>query len=527
MKIIKIVFISAGALIALLLAAGSIFINTFDVNRFKPQIISQAGKALNRRVDFEKAKLVFSLRQGISLKISNLVIADDPAFGKGDFFAVKDISLAVDVLKYIFKKEVNVPGVLIDSPRVRIIRQKEGALNVQTIAQSGPGESKSVKPAAVPAPLVLPALLISSVKGNNGTVTFIDNSFEPPLSFEISNLSFSLDRISLTGPFPFVVEAAILSAKRNIKLEGKARVNLKTNEVTISEFKGTTELSDILLEKIPAVFPMAKGAVLPVSIKARVEMLLKNLTAGPGGLTALAADVSLTNGELQFKEMSLPIKDVEAQVSITEKKIILDKFSLAIGQGQINASGVLDDYLVKQAYSIEAGVKNLKIQDCLTQDTSPVKAEGVASGTMKFSGRGFSPEALKSALSGEADVSVIQAKLKDINVLRMVLDKISVIPGLAQNIEAGLPERLKQKLTQTDTVLSDIKLPVTLENGRLLVRDAVLGADEFMFKGSGEAGFDSSYSLEGAFLISQDFSANMVAQVSELQYLLNDNKQVY
>lgn len=527
MKILKILFVSIAVLIAVLFIAAVIFIKTFDLNRFKPQIISQASKTLNRRVDFEKINLALSLRQGISLKISNLVIAEDPAFGKGDFLAVKGISLAVDVLKYIFNKEVNVPNVLIDSPRVAIIRKKDGSLNVQTIAQSSQSEKEGVKPAPVSAPLVMPAILISSVKGGNGLVMFLDYSFEPPLSLEISDLGFSLSKISLTEAFPFTVEAAVLSAKRNIKLEGKAQVDLKTNEVVISELKGTTELSDIILEKIPAAFPMTKGAVLPASLKGKVEVLLKNLTAGPKGLTALTADAALTNGALRFKEMASPVKDVKINMNITEKKIILNNASLAIGEGVINASGLIDDYLAKQEYRLEADAENLKIQDLIAQGESPVKAEGLASGKIKFKGRGFSPEALKSSLSGAVDISVIQAKLKDINVLRTVLDKISVIPGLAQKVEAGLPERFKQKLTQADTALSDIKLPVTVESGRLVVRGASLGADEFMFKGGGEAGFDSAYSLEGSFFIPQEISASMVAQVPELQYLLNEDKQIY
>ncbi len=527
MKILKTILISLFVLVAVLIIAAVVFIKTFDVNRFKPQIINQASKALNRRIDFERAKLALSLQQGISLKISNLVIAEDPAFGKGDFFAVKDISLAVDVLKYLSKKEVNVPNVLIDSPRVTIIRQKDGSINAQTIAQASQNKNESTKPAINPAPLAIPAVFISYIKLNHGIVKFIDHSFEPPLQLEISDLNISLNKISLTEPFPITVEASILSAKRNLKLEAKMQIKFKTNEVAISGLKLTTEFSDILLEQIPVVFPPAKGAVLPVSLKGRLDILLNKLNSGPKGLTALAANVTLTGGALEFKEMALPIKNVEMNMDITEKSILLDKASFFIGEGMITASGAIDDYLAKQEYNITADARNLRIEDFIAADNASVKAEGLASGTMKFNGQGFTPEALKSNLSGEADLFVIKAKLKEINVLRLVLEKISVIPGILQKIEAGLPENLKQKLTQSDTPLLDIKLPVTIENGRLVIKETDLGSDEFVFKGKGEAGFDSSYSLEGVFLISQDFSASVVNQVSELQYLLNDDKQIY
>ena len=434
MKIVKIALVSFFVLILVVIVAGIIFIKTFDVNRFKPQIVSLAGKTLNRQVDFQNAKLGLSLRHGVSLKIHNLVIADDPAFSKGNFLTVKDISLAVDVLKYCFKKEVDVPSILIDSPSVTVIRRKDGSLNVATIAQSAQGSKQTAQPDPPSAALALPAILISSVKGTNGSVTFIDQTFEPPLRIEISKLGFSSTDMSLTKPFPFAAEAEVVSPKMNINLEGKAQVNLS--------------------------------------------------------------------------------------------KIVLDKAVVSLGQGVIKATGAIDDYLVKQEYSLDAEAKNVAIQDLLSQVKLPVKAEGLASGNMKLKGRGFSPEALKSTLSGDGLVTITQLKLKDVNVLRRVLGKISLIPGLAEKVEAGLSGNFKQNLTGNDTSFSDINLPVTVENGRILVKNLTLAADEFTFNGSGEAGFDSAYSLEGTFLIPQELSASMATQVPELQYLFDNDKQI-
>ncbi len=522
MRFVKIILMLVVVVIAVAIVAGIIFVKTFDINRFKPQIISEVGKALNREVDFERAGLGFSLRQGISLKIANLSVSDDPVFGKDNFFAVKNVSLAVNLLKLVFDKEVNVPNVLIDSPRITIIRKKDGSINASTIAQS----SRAQKPEAVTAAVALPAILLSSIKGNNGVLTFVDQTFQPPLNVDISELSFSLSDVSLTRPFPFVAEGSVLSAKKNVKLEGNAQINLKTGEVIISELKGTTQLADILLEKIPVAFPMIKTAVLPVSVDGRLDLLINNLTAVAGGLTTIAGEVSLSSGSLKLKEMSLPIKDGNIHMNITEKDLIIDKASFSVGQGIINASGSVKDYLLRQEYNIEGDAKNLLIQDLIAQDKSPVKAEGLVSGKIKLNGQGFSPEALKSALSADALLSVIQARLKDINVLRTVLDKISVIPGLAQRVEEGLSQRYKEKLTQKDTAISDISLPVSLKNGNITVDNISLGADEFLFNGSGQAGLDSSYSIEGLFLIPQELSASMGMQVSELQYLFNNDKQI-
>ncbi len=486
MKIFKIICVSLFVLILILIFGLVIFIKTFDVNRLKPQIISRASKALGRQVNFDKAKLDISFRRGINLNVNNLVIADDPAFAKGDFFRVKNISLAVDVLGYVFQKKIQVPNVLIDSPRVNVIRQRDGGINAQSMGRPG-----KVTPAA--APLAIPAFFVSYLKVTGGTVNFIDHSLDPPMSLEIADLNFFLNKISLTEAFPFVIEAAVLSAKRNIRIDGKVQIDLKNTEVSLSQVKGTFDLSGLSQEKIVNSFPMVKGIILPQNLKGKIEVQAPKFTAGPKGLAALAFDA---------------------------------KASIGIGQGVINASGALDD-LVGWNYNVAANIRNLKIEDVLAQYKPALKAEGFIAGKIKVKGKGLDPQAITSNLSGDADISITRAKLKDINVLRLVLDKISLLPGLAQRLEEGLPEKYRQKLSQKDTVLSDIKLPILIEKGRLIIKDAVFGAEGFMFKGKGEAHFDGTYSLEGSFLVPQDLSAAIVAEVPEMQYLLDDYKQIY
>ena len=527
MKILKIFFIAFVILVLVVIAAAFIFVKAFDINRFKPQIVSMVSKAFNRQVDFERVGLGISLRQGISLRISNLVVVDDPEFQKGDFLVVKDISLAVDVLNYIRKKKVDVSGVFIDSPRLTIIRKKDGSINVQSMSQSGQGTTESAKPASIPAPLVLPAVLISSLNSENGFVTYIDYSMEPPLKIVVSDLNISVRNISLVDSFPFVIEGSVLSTKKNIHLEGKAQINLEKNEFTIFECKGATDLSEIAMERIPLEFPMAKGAVLPKSLKGKANLVLEKMSAGQKGLTDLMANILVTDASLQFNEIALPITDAQMNIKITKDDIIFDKIIAALGDGTIKGSGSIKDYLVKQDFSMTVNTDNLKLQDLIVQDKAPVKAEGIASSQILLKGQGFSPEALSSMVSGDAALSVSKVKLKDLNVLRTVLDKISIIPGLSEKIKTNLPERYKQKLTQTDTVLSDMKLPAKIINGRILIEETVLGADEFLFKGQTQVGFDSAFSLEGSFLIPEELSAAMVVAVPQLQYLLNENNLIF
>jgi len=523
MKVWKILLIVTAVLTAILILAAVIFVNTFDINRYKPQIVSRASQALGRPVDFAKVSLAISLRQGISLKIADLRVGEDPAFGEGDFLAVKYASFGIDVLGFIFQKKVNLPSIFIDSPRITLIRSGDGSVNINKLGRL----KEKDRGISVPSVAALPALFISSVKVTGGTLIYVDRLFEPVLNFKIKDLGLLASRVSLTKSFPFTVEAAVLGEQKNVFLKGMARVDLQQGEFTISDLKGTADLSRILPEQIPLDFPMTKNLILPSSLKGEVVLSLSRMNVGAEGISALSAEVSLQKGSAQFKDMASGLEDMALSAKITEKDFLLEKASASLGKGSIEATAAVENYFLKQIYKMQARAENLSLADLIAQEKAPVKLAGTASWQLTLKGEGFSPSNINSNLSGQAEITLLKPVLKDINVLRTVLDKISVIPRLFKKIETNLPERFKQKIGQADTVFSDIRLPATIANGRLVVKDMLLQADEFVFKGQGEFGFDSAFSLEGAFLIPQDLSQAMVAAAEQLQYLLNADSQIY
>ena len=539
MKALKIVVLSMLGLIIAVIVAAVIFIKFYDFNRYKPQIIAQAKTALNRDIDFDRIILDISFGQGVSLKIRNLKVAEDPSFKTSDFLSVKEISLGLNPLSYIFQRKINITKILIDSPMVTIIRLKDGSINAATLARpAGPGNSglnpgttknqgTSQNPIAAVPVIALPNITVSFLRIDSCAVKYIDRSIEPELSVDIPDIYVSLSNISLTDPFPFILELSVLSKNRNIKFDGRAQFNAATGEVTISGLQASTDLTELKIEKIPEVFPMTKGSVLPELLEGIINMRFDTITVGPKGLSAFKATVVAAKGLAQFKELIAPVKNIAAQAVLTQSDILLDNANLMVGTGMIKLSGSLNDYQAKQAYTLAVDIQNMKVQNLLDQKKAPVKLEGTVSGPVKVQGEGFSPEALKSNLSATADILIAKPKLKDLNVLQAVLDKISVIPGLSQSIEAGLPEKFMQKLTQKDTTFADIKLPLNVKNGRIMINDATIASEEFTFKGKAEADFYAAYSLEGSFLIAQELSGAMVAAVSQLKYLLNDAGQIY
>ncbi len=529
MKIVKIILISIVALAALAFAGLAIFIANFDVNRYKPQIVSQAKSALERDVNFDNISLALSLTKGVKLNVSNAVIGEGQEFGTGNFLEIKNLSLGVDIWGYIFRKQVNISDIVIDTPRLKVIRTKDGRINAASVG----GKPSSVPAAAdrrvSPALAVsaLPDVNISSIKIINAAVNYEDRSFDPALSLDVTELGVQFSRISLVSPFPFMIEGRVVSEKKNFRIDGNIRVNLGTGAITVSGLKCSSDLADLLLEKIPVVFPQAKGMVLPSVLKGSLQADLDNITFGAKGLSGLSGNAVLAGGMLGFKELGSPIKDIELKSKLSATSLSLEDASAHIGNGSLKASGLLQNYLTTQNYDLSVNIADLKIQDLLPQEKTQVKAEGVIAGSLKVKGAGFSPDALKTALGGDGNISAKSVVLKDINILRTVLDKISIIPNLSEKIQANLPDKYKEKLNQNDTRFSDISLPLSIQNGRIIFKEAKIGADEFIFEGEVDAGFDGTYSATGSFLIPAELSAAMVSAVPQLEYLLNQEKQIY
>lgn len=528
MKILKIVLLSFLGLALVSLAAVLVFIKTFDGNRYKPQIVGAVKSVIDRDVDFARAGLDISWDLDISFKISDLAVSENGTFGGGDFLHIKEISVSLDIPAFIFKKQLLVSAVNIMGPRLTIIRNKDGAVNAATLLKPPPQNAGTDAGAGIPAAgaaLAFP-LSVSALNIYDGTIVYLDKSFQPPLSVSVEGLEFKASGVSLDGAFPFTVKAGVLSARKNLRLQGKAAVDPARGEVCISDTEGRTDLSELDMQRAAALLPADLRAFLPAGLKGKVDITLSRMTAGAKGLSALELELGLNDGEAGIKDLVLPLENISASLSVTETDIKLKNLSAAAGGGRINASGGLNDYTAGGVFNVNAAISGVKLQKFLAQEKMPVKMEGEVTGKIILDGKGFSPDETLSGLSGEADIVVQQPALKDINILRAALDKITVLPFLTERVIDAMPDKYRERFNSKDTMLKRIELPVKLSGGKASAENTLVAGDDFVLAGKTEAGMDGSFALEGQLEISEELSALMTKAVKELEYLFNKDKQI-
>ncbi len=105
------ILLIAGGLVLLLVLTAVLLPFFIDANRFKPQIESAAQTALGRTVTIGNIQL--DLFSG-GVAVSDISIAEDPAFGSGAFLKAKSVKVGVEMMPLIFSRQLHVTGVAID-----------------------------------------------------------------------------------------------------------------------------------------------------------------------------------------------------------------------------------------------------------------------------------------------------------------------------------------------------------------------------------------------------------------------------
>jgi AsmA protein len=125
----RLIIIVVGILAILIVAALALpFL--IDANQFKPRVEAEATKALGR--DVKIGNLSISIFSG-GVKAQNLVIAENPAYGKGPFLTAQSMAIGVEMMPLITSRKLNVQSFTIEQPQVNLIHGTNGKWNVSTL----------------------------------------------------------------------------------------------------------------------------------------------------------------------------------------------------------------------------------------------------------------------------------------------------------------------------------------------------------------------------------------------------------
>jgi len=505
MKQLKFIFIIFFCIVAILFLGVFIFLKTLDINRFKSQITQQISKSINRDVSIGKIFFTPSIHQGVIIGISGLTVSDHPEFSTDPLFYIESAHLNIDALPLILRRQIFVSKIEFNSPKINIIRNKAGKFNIQTLSERKEDQKKVARDDAVKESkdddrksvrgkkdeIAFGDMLIRSIRINDGTVLFTDRSSIPTVIIPITGLDLQISNLAFDTAVPFDASVSLWSEKKNISVKGLVRVNAQNHQVRIDDLYIRTDLSDLLLDNVLGDIPSFKEAGLEEGLDGQVVINIHQMVLSEEGLLVLSSDSRLTDGQMKFKDLPIPFENMNMHFEISESDLNIKEINLPIAAGEFMATGQISDYLNRQKFIGELNINDIELKELTAYFDLPVRIEGVIRGSFKSNGEGLSKNALRTSLAGEGTLEVINGRIVDINLLNLVLSKLSFIPNLVDRIEENLPEQYKEKLNQKDTILGEIKINTRIQRAFSLINSWI----SFSLMRKGDATHTSAFSL--------------------------------
>ncbi len=130
-------------------------------------------------------------------------------------------------------------------------------------------------------------------------------------------------------------------------------------------------------------------------------------------------------------------------------------------------------------------------------------------------------DALMASVTGNARMNLADGLVKDVNIGKEALGKVSEIPFLSGTLLAAVPESLRSFVEKDHTVLQSVTGTFDIADEQMNTEDLKVDSDFFRLESQGTIGFDTRLDLDSVIYFSQGFSEGLAAQTKEIRVLFN------
>lgn len=331
MKVLRRRLLLAGAamaaVLAALLVAFVIAINVLDADQFRPLVQRRLHEATGREVTFSQLEL--SALPLPSLVVHDLVVAA-PAAGLEPWIEAKALRARVK-LRPLFAGRIEVLGIAIDQPTIRVLRAADGRLNLETLMRQKKADAERERVA------------FGSLQVRDGRVIIADAYVHPG----------SIERLELTG-----LDLRVPSlAARPLLAKASGQVEPSGGSFSFDgHFGPGNDLGgqlDVETLDLAALSPWLESLSGMSNVKGRLTCDLE-LSRDATGMAA--------RGSVGVEGLALPVAlrgsrplDASLDLDVTTDaagSVDLRRFRLAIGKTRVDVTGSVADRDGKQVAEI-------------------------------------------------------------------------------------------------------------------------------------------------------------------------------
>jgi len=531
MKALKIFFIVVVVLVVSLIAGLFIFIKTFDANKYKDQIAQAVGSALQTDVAIGEIRLKLSLKTGVAASVSGLSLADK-GLVQGIGVKVDGIDVSVDLLRLLRQKEIYVSQIDIREPVIRIDLAKRQQ------AAPAPAGGSEVSSAAKQTPAAGSAnfsssIIIQSLRMEKGEVVLAAGGGMPfAKDVAVTDITVAVNGLvvqqgsgaAVADPFTFQISCAAFDHPKAVSIEGKGRLDLAQMQARFDDVTISSRLNDFSLGRLTETFPAAGEAKL-TELGGTLNVVISQLIAGAQGLPVLSLKGSWKDGLLKTGYLNEPLRNIDLNVEYAGGNLDIQESKVELASGKVTFQGGIDDVLATQVFDFQLSGQSLALAALIPAFHPEISLAGNMETSLQVKGAGFDPLTVMQNTSGNATAKVADGKIVGFNALNLVFEKMSFLPGIAQNFKEALPERYRAQLNESDTLFQQIEAKTDITGG-VAAYTSTVKLDIVTFTTNGTVDWKQQLVFAGSLAVDAELAAALVNEVPAFSGLLNEEKQM-
>lgn len=463
-KLVRVALAALGGLLLLVIAMLAFIVLTFDANAHKPMLVEAVHKATQRTLAIP-GPVSLALFPSLGVKVGEVTLSER---GSAERFASLDSAHVSLALWPLLKREVVVDRLAVRGLKARLVRFKDGKLNIDDLLGAGGPAAGTPAAAATPPPSAdMPRLDIAGIALTDTEITFDDR--HTPRRLQLSKLSLTgrfapavPTRLSLKGHLeadsPRLAADLALQARLqmgpapgHLAVDGlDLNLDTKLGTSALKLQLGGTVNAELQAKKLDArlagrlddsafkvAFAMPRFTPAAYTFDAQFDRLdLDRLRGGgatggtPAGAAEPAGPIDFSalrtldaSGQLRIgalKVMNLKASQVHATLRAAGGQVTLAPLAAELYQGKLAGSAALAANLVPARLTLKQELSGVALGPLLEDLAGSDRLQGRGRVALDVVTAGATVQAMTRSLAGSARVELKDGAVRGINVAQAI-----------------------------------------------------------------------------------------------------------
>ena len=446
-------------------------------------------------------------RGGIAITLDGIHVAEDPAFGTGDF-AAADRAYVVVRLRPLLRGRIEIRRIVVHAPRVTIVRTATGlsidSLGRRPEAPPGPSAPPPASSKAPSAPASIPALAVALLELEDGVVRYVDRTKATPVETTIEPLDLHVSDLSLTDAVHVELDATATGATPTT-----VRVRGTLGPIGDPPFAG-----DVPIEQHVAIH----GAGVDVTGLAVTGRVRRSERGTPIASVRIAAPALRAGG--------VDLAGLDVTASEQDRVATLERMAFQVFGGTVEASGRVDHSGATPAFSAETRIRGVDVSQALAarQSDLATRFHGRLEADCSVSGSAGDDAVVRRTLEAKGHAAVRDGVLEGVNVADGVLSGVTGgVGGLVTLVPKGVRERYGDLFSSDDTRFDELASELRVADQRIVLESLAVSARDWAVRGKGTVTFAQHVDIAATLVASKRLTADIAGTLREVKLLTDDD----